>query len=121
MLLKYIALKKRVLFHFLFFSQGITCTKSIVLTIHDTVLLLKRGEDPVRAAAKGFFKPTERIEIIKSTFNDIIMTRHGVKLIWDRGTKITVHLDKRYRGKVIGTIFKLFYKYLFRGMLLSQK
>ena len=89
------------------FCSGITCTKSIVLTIHDTVLILKRGAEPVRAAAKGFFKPTERIEIIKSTFNDIIMTRHGVKLIWDRGTKVTVHLDRRHRGMTIEIVFSI--------------
>ena len=81
-----------------FFYLGVTCSKSITLTIHDTIFHIKKDQSPIRHAAPGHLVPSQRIQIIKNTFYDIILTQHGISIMWDRGTKFYLTLDPKYKG-----------------------
>ena len=95
---------------------GSTCTKSITLTIMDTILILQKDQplivqnQPSYAAAN--FKSRD-YHMIKTHFYDIIHSDHGVTLIWDRGTRILVKLNPKFKGINLLTMYYLIYCFLF--------
>ena len=80
------------------FILGSSCTKEIKLTLLDTVIHLQRDQQMIVTAAPGYMEMKTKYTVIKTTFFDIIHSEIGVTLLWDRGTKILVTLDPKYRG-----------------------
>ena len=51
--------------------------------------------------------------MIKTHFYDIIHSDYGVTLIWDRGTRILVKLNPKFKGMNLLTICCFIYSFLF--------
>ena len=87
-------------------AGGATCSKVIVVNILDTILHLRKGHaitsEPV---TKG--KPMmAKYEIIKTTFFDIIHADEiGITVMWDRGTRLRVHIKPSFKGKRHSSFF----------------
>lgn len=81
-------------------STGVTCTKSITITLNDTQITMVRGSQPtvksVPGSSQTVQKPDFRLE--KSGLFEILRTRIGVTIVWDFGTRIYITLDTSFRG-----------------------
>ena len=80
-------------------TLGVTCAKSVIFTLLDTVFYLKRDQDPLRLIAPGYMQATQNITVIRNHFYDIIVAEDaGISLMWDRGTKVYLKIDATYKG-----------------------
>jgi len=81
-------------------SLGSVCTKSITFTVNDTTILLRKNLQTTILPSLAFTQstPVTEIEIIKSTFYDIIHTKLGITLMWDRHTRILISLQPQFKG-----------------------
>ena len=67
----------------------------------DTVLIFQKDQ-PLRvqnqlSSSMSILKSRD-YHMIKTHFYDIIHSNHGVTLIWDRGTRILVKLNPKFKG-----------------------
>ncbi|PIK43430.1 putative mucin-2 [Apostichopus japonicus] len=82
-------------------SSGVTCTKSIALTIGDpldaeTVFLVKGRDVPKTDYPFSNF----RVETVGSYV--FVFTSIGITLMWDKGTFLEVQIAPQYKGQVQG-------------------
>ncbi|XP_033646553.1 von Willebrand factor-like [Asterias rubens] len=81
--------------------NGVTCTKAVKFTLHDTTIHLVRGaeytvaKDP-RVTTKARFKMEDAGLFL------VIKTAEGILLKWDYGTSVLVTLDPSHAGQVCG-------------------
>ncbi|KAJ8374864.1 hypothetical protein SKAU_G00054440 [Synaphobranchus kaupii] len=86
-------------------STGVTCTKSVTLTMGNTAIHLLRGKAvtvngmPVSLprAYTGSGLSLERVGLFVS-----LSSRLGVTLLWDGGMRVYVRLSPKFRGRVRG-------------------
>ncbi|XP_074919520.1 SCO-spondin-like [Chelonoidis abingdonii] len=86
-------------------TSGVTCTKSVVVVIGNTVVHLLRGKDvtvngvsvrpPKTYSGNGL--TLERAGVFL-----ILISQLGLSVLWDGGTRVYVKLDPRYQGRVAG-------------------
>ncbi|KAM9163493.1 LOW QUALITY PROTEIN: SCO-spondin-like [Pangshura tecta] len=86
-------------------TSGVTCTKSVVVVIGNTVVHLLRGKDvtvngvsvrpPKTYSGNGL--TLERAGVFL-----ILISQLGLSVLWDGGTRVYVKLDPRYQGRVEG-------------------
>lgn len=79
---------------------GSTCTKSIYFTFEDTILHLQKDQPMTALPAPNHNIMTAKYDVIKTTFFDIIHTRIGITVLWDRGTRILISLNSKYKGMI---------------------
>ena len=93
---------------FYFYVVGSTCAKSITFTIMHTVLTFQKDQ-PLRVQNQLSFAASSLksrdYHMIKTHFYDIIHSNHGVTLIWDRGTRILVKLNPKFKGINLLTMY----------------
>ncbi|KAM4684567.1 LOW QUALITY PROTEIN: SCO-spondin-like [Amazona ochrocephala] len=86
-------------------TGGVTCTKSVVVVMGNTVVHMLRGRDvtvngvPVRPpkAYTGTGLTLERSGLFL-----LLLTRMGLVVLWDGGTRVYIRLEPRHRGRVAG-------------------
>ncbi|KAM9572871.1 SCO-spondin-like [Guaruba guarouba] len=86
-------------------TGGVTCTKSVVVVMGNTVVHMLRGRDvtvngvPVRPpkAYTGTGLTLERAGLFL-----LLLTRMGLAVLWDGGTRVYIRLEPRHRGRVAG-------------------
>ncbi|XP_019648029.1 PREDICTED: SCO-spondin-like [Branchiostoma belcheri] len=85
-------------------TGGVTCTKSVKVTLYDTVIHLIRGSDPA-ISRNPYAKPSDppaKYRIQKAGLFLIVKTPYGMSLMWDVGTRVYVKLEPKYMGQVCG-------------------
>jgi hypothetical protein len=82
-------------------STGVTCTKSITITINDTQISMVRGNKPTISSVPGSLQSVQQADFTleKSGLFQILRTRIGMTIVWDFGTRIYITLDTSYRGE----------------------
>ncbi|KAM9306065.1 SCO-spondin-like, partial [Gastrophryne carolinensis] len=86
-------------------TSGITCTKSVVVTIGNTIIHLLRGKEvTVNGLAVRLPKMYSGNGIIleQAGLFTILMTHLGLTVLWDGGTRVYVKLDPSFRARVSG-------------------
>ncbi|XP_075117575.1 SCO-spondin-like [Leptodactylus fuscus] len=86
-------------------SSGITCTKSVVVIIGNTIVHLLRGQEvTVNGAAVRLPKMYSGNGIIldQAGLFTILIAHLGLTVLWDGGTRVYVKLDPGFRGRVSG-------------------
>ncbi|XP_057292411.1 SCO-spondin-like isoform X2 [Hydractinia symbiolongicarpus] len=83
-------------------NSGSTCTKSIYFTFEDTILHLQKDQPMTALPAPNHNIMTAKYDVIKTTFFDIIHTQIGITVLWDRGTRILISLNPKYKGSTCG-------------------
>ncbi|XP_074841635.1 SCO-spondin-like [Carettochelys insculpta] len=86
-------------------TSGVTCTKSVVVVIGDTLVHLLRGKDvtvngvPVQPPKtySGNGLSLQRAGVFL-----ILISQLGLSVLWDGGTRVYVRLDPRHQGRVAG-------------------
>ncbi|KAM4705238.1 SCO-spondin-like [Rhinophrynus dorsalis] len=86
-------------------TSGITCTKSVVVTIGNTIVHLLRGKEvtingvtvrpPKTYSGNGIV--LERVGLFT-----ILISQLGLSVLWDGGTRVYVKLDPAFQGRVSG-------------------
>ncbi|XP_066302813.1 mucin-6-like [Branchiostoma lanceolatum] len=85
-------------------TGGVTCTKSVKVTLYDTVIHLIRGSDPA-ISRNPYAKPNDppaKYRIQKAGLFLIVKTPYGMSLMWDVGTRVYIKLEPKYMGQVCG-------------------
>ena len=82
-------------------SQDVTCAKEIVAKIYGTTFVLKKG------AKKAEIVQSNNTESDYQVFNFAgsyvhIVTRHGLSLMWDNGTRLYITAESHLAGKLCG-------------------
>ncbi|XP_063781355.1 SCO-spondin-like [Pseudophryne corroboree] len=86
-------------------SSGITCTKSVVVMIGNTIIHLLRGKEvTVNGVAVRLPKVYSGNGIIleQAGLFTILITHLGLSVLWDGGTRVYVKLEPSFRGRVSG-------------------
>ncbi|XP_066440797.1 SCO-spondin-like [Eleutherodactylus coqui] len=86
-------------------SSGITCTKSVVVMIGNTIIHLLRGQEiTVNGAAVRLPKMYSGNGIIldQAGLFTILIAHLGLTVLWDGGTRVYIKLDPGFRGRVSG-------------------
>lgn len=81
-------------------STGVTCTKSITITLNDTVVRLIRGKKPEIGPLPGITTTvtTADYQMEKSGLFLILHTKIKLTIVWDFGTRIYLTLDPQFKG-----------------------
>jgi hypothetical protein len=81
-------------------STGVTCTKSITVTINDTQINMVRGSEPTVSSVPGSSQSVQQADFTlqKSGLFQILRTKIGITIVWDIGTRVYITLDTSYRG-----------------------
>ncbi|XP_069586533.1 SCO-spondin-like [Ranitomeya imitator] len=86
-------------------SSGITCTKSVVVMIGNTLVHLLRGQEvTVNGAAVRLPKVYSGNGIILDQVGlfTVLIAHMGLTILWDGGTRVYIKLDPGFRGRVSG-------------------
>ncbi|XP_077125438.1 SCO-spondin-like [Ranitomeya variabilis] len=86
-------------------SSGITCTKSVVVMIGNTLVHLLRGQQvTVNGAAVRLPKVYSGNGIILDQVGlfTVLIAHLGLTILWDGGTRVYIKLDPGFRGRVSG-------------------
>jgi len=88
-------------------SSGLTCTKKVSIIINNTVIVLEREKKPVVSPLPGSAGPrvTSSFQIRELHFFTVLETQFGLTVTWDRGTRLYVTLDPKYKGQWVSCIF----------------
>ena len=80
----------------------------------DTILILQKDQ-PLKVENQPSYadRKSPDYHMIKTHFYDIIHSDHGVTLIWDRGTRILVKLNPKFKGINLLTMYCLIYRFFF--------
>ena len=81
-------------------STGITCTKSITITLDDAVIHLIKGSEPRIGSLPGSSKLVRKgdYSLEKSGLFLVLRTKIGMTIVWDFGTRIYLTLATSYKG-----------------------
>lgn len=80
------------------------CSRALVVGIKDTMIFLQRGmKIRTRPVAEGALM-TAKYEIIETTFWLVIHAKDiGLTVMWDRGTRVQIQLESRFRGMIFSS------------------
>ena len=71
-----------------------------MITIQDTMIQLQRGHKIKTTAASGTVMKA-KYKVIKTTFFEIIHAEIGITIMWDRGTRLYISLQPKFKGIVL--------------------
>ncbi|XP_038045088.1 mucin-2-like, partial [Patiria miniata] len=78
----------------------VTCTKAVDVTIHGVTISLVRGARPsVRPRKKN---QKAKFEILYPGMYVVIVTEHGITVMWDRRTSVFVTVDGKFYQRTCG-------------------
>ncbi|KAL9966350.1 hypothetical protein ACROYT_G024405 [Oculina patagonica] len=85
-------------------SSGLTCTKKVTITINNTLIVLEREKTPVVSSLPGAVvsSTTARFQIRERHFFTVLETDLGLTVTWDRGTRLYITLDPKFKGQTCG-------------------
>ncbi|NXE58077.1 SSPO protein, partial [Casuarius casuarius] len=111
-------------------AGGVTCTKSVVVTLGNTVVHMLRGEAGAEEGARGPAGPLalsagaalagrdvtvngvsvrppkvysgNGLTLERAGLFLVLLSRLGLTVLWDGGTRVYVKLDPQHRGRVAG-------------------
>ncbi|XP_060592838.1 mucin-2-like [Ruditapes philippinarum] len=83
-------------------SSGVTCTKSISITINGMTMKYVRGESIRRVNALEYESNGVVVDNIGGEFMTVIWKGMGLILKFDAGTRVYLYLGPRWKGKVQG-------------------
>ena len=88
-------------------TTGLTCTKKVTITLNSTVVTVEREKSPVVLPLPGAAgsRMTARFEIRERHFFTVLETDFGLTVTWDRGTRLYVTLDPKFKGQWEGQCF----------------
>ncbi|XP_064364124.1 SCO-spondin-like [Dromaius novaehollandiae] len=86
-------------------AGGVTCTKSVVVTLGNTVVHMLRGRD-VTVNGVSVRPPKvysgNGLTLERAGLFLVLLSRLGLTVLWDGGTRVYVKLDPQHRGRVAG-------------------
>ncbi|XP_068790174.1 SCO-spondin-like [Struthio camelus] len=86
-------------------AGGVTCTKSVVVVLGDTVVHMLRGRD-VTVNGVSVRPPKvysgNGLTLERAGLFLVLLSRLGLTVLWDGGTRVYVKLDPQHRGRVAG-------------------
>ncbi|XP_078390985.1 SCO-spondin-like [Cetorhinus maximus] len=86
-------------------TSGVTCTKSIIVTIGNTMIHMLRGKD-VMVNGVGVKLPKlysgSGLSLHQAGLFVSVVTNLGLTVLWDGGTRVYVQLESQYQGLVSG-------------------
>ena len=82
-------------------NSGVTCTKRVTITINNTLIVLEREKKPVVSSLPGAAGSsfTVGFHISERHFFTVLETDIGVTVTWDRGTRVYITLDPKFKGQ----------------------
>ena len=85
-------------------AEGLACTKSVKLYIHDTIIHMVRGTDPIvsKNTAVAIGTPKAQYTIKEAGLFVYAETPYGITVQWDKSMRVYVTLEPEYMGKVCG-------------------
>ncbi|XP_030052234.1 SCO-spondin [Microcaecilia unicolor] len=86
-------------------TSGVTCTKSVIVVIGNTIVHLLRGKElTVNGVAVRLPKTYSGNGLIleRAGLFILLLSRLGLTIFWDGGTRVYVKLDPKYQGRVSG-------------------
>ncbi|KAM6142205.1 LOW QUALITY PROTEIN: SCO-spondin-like [Phoenicopterus ruber ruber] len=86
-------------------TGGVTCTKSVVVVMGNTVVHMLRGRDVtvngVSVRPPKVYGGTG-LALERAGLFLLLLSRLGLAVLWDGGTRVYVRLEPRHRGRVAG-------------------
>ncbi|XP_072186520.1 SCO-spondin [Excalfactoria chinensis] len=86
-------------------TSGITCTKSVVVELGNTVVHMLRGRD-VTVNGVSVRPPKvysgNGLTLQRAGIFLLLLSRLGLAVLWDGGTRVYVRLQPQHRGRVVG-------------------
>lgn len=89
-------------------SSGLTCTKKVSIIVNNTVIVLEREKRPRVSPLPGSSSSssvTAIFQIRELHFFTVLETEFGLTVTWDKGTRIYVTLDPKFKGQWVSCIF----------------
>lgn len=86
-------------------STGVTCTKSVTVTIHDTVIHMVRGKEKPSVLRLPNISPVRaQFSMVYAGVYVIIKMPFGLNVVWDRGTRLYIEMNpnSKHWSKVCG-------------------
>ena len=82
-------------------NSGLTCTKKVTITINNTLIVLDREKTPVVSSLPGAVGSsyTAGFQISERHFFTVLETDIGLTVTWDRGTRLYITLDPKFKGQ----------------------
>lgn len=90
-------------------SSGLTCTKKVTITINNTLIVLEREKTPVVSSLPGAAGSsfTAGFQISERHFFTVLEIDIGLTVTWDRGTRLYITLDPKFKGQWEKSSFSL--------------
>ncbi|KAK4825681.1 hypothetical protein QYF61_001504 [Mycteria americana] len=86
-------------------TSGVTCTKSVVVAMGNTVVHMLRGRD-VTVNGVSVRPPKvyggSGLTLERAGLFLLLLSRLGLAVLWDGGTRVYVRLEPQHRGRVAG-------------------
>ncbi|XP_074753624.1 SCO-spondin-like [Athene noctua] len=86
-------------------TSGVTCTKSVVVVMGNTVVQMLRGRDVmvngVSVRPPKVYSGTG-LMLERAGLFLLLLSRLGLSVLWDGGTRVYVRLEPQHRGRVAG-------------------
>ena len=89
-------------------SSGLTCTKKVSIILNNTVIVLEREKRPCVSPLPGSSSTssaTTIFQIRELHFFTVLETEFGLTVTWDKGTRVYVTLDPKFKGQWVSCIF----------------
>ena len=84
-------------------SQDVTCTREVTTTIHGTVFKMVHGSPKVRVSSSNSTESVPDYKLYEHAGAYVqIVTKHGISLLWDNGTRLYIKVGPSHIGKVCG-------------------
>ncbi|KAM8972096.1 mucin-19 [Pelodytes ibericus] len=85
-------------------QTGITCSRQVVFSTETTTIIFDNGEVKTENSEKQNCSGSQvtRTNLINTVGMYLTVEMKGVSVVWDKHTRISVYMDKRYNGKVSG-------------------
>ncbi|KAM7447623.1 hypothetical protein ABFA07_004168 [Porites harrisoni] len=85
-------------------SSGLTCTKKVSVIINNTVITLEREKTPVVSSLPGAstVHMNGKFQIRELHLFTVLETEFGLTVTWDRGTRLYITLDPKFKGRTCG-------------------
>lgn len=89
-------------------SSGLTCTKKVSIIINNTVIVMDKGKVPVVSPLPGSvpgLTMSANIRLRELHLFTVLETELGITVTWDRGTRLYITLDPKFKGQSVSCIF----------------